>query len=315
MAAPASGHSLFVALMFATGLLSVAVHVVDRGWNRLSSPHSMTLWSSLVQLLLVLPFVGFVSVLPWKIAVVLVAVGALTAYSRVSWYRALASREDSLSRLLPLTHSSGFLVLVLGSLLLGERLPPLAAVGGSAMILGAILISLEQPGATLKEFLAMNLALGFVLLQSLGRAANNVSYKWVFNQGDFDFFSVYFYLKLFEFLSIATIMICFHSPRLGPGNIQNLAAFVAARGLQTASGLLFILVLNHIDITLAEPVSASGPLIAITWERLDQRFGFIARMGGDPAPGRTLSPWGWTLRVAGTLAIIAGFLLLFQEKG
>ena len=79
-----------------------------------------------------------------------------------------------------------------GGPVLGEAMPPFAAVGGSVMILGAILISLEQPGATIKEFVAMNLALVFVLLQSLARAVNNVSYKWVFNQGDFDFFTVYF---------------------------------------------------------------------------------------------------------------------------
>jgi drug/metabolite transporter (DMT)-like permease len=312
---PALGNSLsFVGLMILTGLLSIAVHVVDRSWNRASDVYAMTLWSSLTQLLLVLPFVGLASVLPWGIAGVLLAVGALTAYARISWYRALASPGDSLSRLLPLTHASGFIVLILAYVVLGEAMPPFAAVGGSVMILGAILISLEQTGATFKEFVAMNLALVFVLLQSLARAVNNVSYKWVFNQGDFDFFTVYFYLKVFEFLSIATVIVCSKGLRSRFRNIQNHQAFLVARGLQTMSGLLFIFVLNHMDISLAEPISASGPLFAIAWERLDKRYGVIVRMGGQPTPGKTLSSVAWTLRILGTAFIIGGFLLLYQGK-
>jgi drug/metabolite transporter (DMT)-like permease len=301
--------------MMLTGILSVAVHVIDRAWNRQSDVYALTLWSSLLQLLMVLPFAGLVSVLPWGIAGLLFAVGAITAYARVSWYRALASPGDSLSRLLPLTHSSGFIVLVLAYFLLGEAMPPQAVVGGTAMIAGAILISLEQPGATIREFLAMNLALGFILLQSLGRAANNISYKWVFNQGDFDFFTVYFYLKVFEFLSIATIIVGFKDLRARCRHIQNPRALVVARGLQTMSGLLFILVLSNIDISLAEPISACGPFFAIVWELLDRRYGLIARMGGQPAPDRVLSATAWTLRVLGTAAIIIGFLFLHQGKG
>jgi drug/metabolite transporter (DMT)-like permease len=310
----ASANTLFVGLMILTGLLSIAVHVIDRAWNRESDVYAMTLWSSLTQLLMVVPFAGFVSALPWGIAGVLLAVGAVTAYARVSWYRALASPGDSLSRLLPLTHSSGFIVLILAYVFLGEAMPPLAAVGGTVMILGAILISLEQPGATLREFIAMNLALGFILLQSLGRAVNNVSYKWVFNQGEFDFFTVYFYLKVFEFLSIAAIVLCSRRLRSRYRHIRNSKPFLLARSLQTGSGLLFILVLSRMDISLAEPISASGPLFAIAWERLDRRYALIARMGGQPSQDRALSSGALTLRVIGTAAIIGGFLLLYQGK-
>jgi drug/metabolite transporter (DMT)-like permease len=310
----ASANTLFVGLMILTGLLSIAVHVIDRAWNRESDVYAMTLWSSLTQLLMVVPFAGFVSALPWGIAGVLLAVGAVTAYARVSWYRALASPGDSLSRLLPLTHSSGFIVLILAYVFLGEAMPPLAAVGGTVMILGAILISLEQPGATLREFIAMNLALGFILLQSLGRAVNNVSYKWVFNQGEFDFFTVYFYLKVFEFLSIAAIVLCSRRLCSRYRHIRNSKPFLLARSLQTGSGLLFILVLSRMDISLAEPISASGPLFAIAWERLDRRYALIARMGGQPSQDRALSSGALTLRVIGTAAIIGGFLLLYQGK-
>ena len=270
-----------VSLIVLTSVLSTAVHVIDRSWNRLSDVYAMVMWSSIIQLVMVLPFVGTVSILPAGITGILFAVGGVTALARISWYRALATTGDALSRLLPLTHASGFIVLLLAFVFLGESLPPWAAVGGCAMIFGAMLISLERPAATVREFLALNIALGLVLFQSVARALNNVSYKWVFNQGDFDFFTIYFYLKVLEVVSASIILMTSNKPSLKYLEIRNTPAFLVARGMQTISGLLFIYVLRHVDISVVEPVSAAGPLYALAWEVADRRYGLIKRMGGS----------------------------------
>ena len=303
-----------ISLIVITSVLSTAVHVIDRSWNRGSDVYAMTFWSSVIQVLIVLPFAGMVSILPLDITCILLLVGAITALARISWYRALASTGDALSRLLPLTHASGFIVLLLAFAVLGESLPPWGVAGGCAMIFGAILISLEQPASTMREFLALNLALGLVLFQSVARSVNNVSYKWVFNQGDFSFFTIYFYLKLLELLSVAFLIMTTNGPQSKYRDLRNRPAFLVARGMQTISGLLFIYVLRHLDISVAEPVSAAGPLYAIAWEWMDMRFGLIVAMGGQALPGRDLSHLALILRFSGTVLIIGGFILLSQGK-
>lgn len=301
---------MLIALLIATSVLSTMVHVIDRAANWESDVYAMTLWSSLVQLLLIMPFIGLVGLLPWNITGVLMGVAAITAYARSRWYIALSSSGDSLSRLLPLTHASSFIVLILAAVVLGEKLPPLAWLGGVVMVVGAMCISMEQPAATFKAFLLANVALALVLSQSLSRAVNNVSYKWIFNQGAYDFFTIYFYLKVFEFIAVGTIVASSKSYRARYHMISNPQAFVGARGLQTFSGLMFIFVLNHMDISVAEPISAVGPLFAIAWEWLDRRYHVVKRFGGRDPPQKAVSRAGWTLRLIGTALIIGGFLLL-----
>lgn len=306
---------MLIALLIATGVLSTLVHVIDRAANWESDVYAMTLWSSLVQLLLILPLIGLVGLIPWRIAAVLIGVAALTAYARTRWYMALANSGDSLSRLLPLTHISSLFVLVLAAVFLGEQLPPWAMFGGALMIFGAICIAMEQPKATLAEFLAVNVSLLLVLWQAGSRAINNVSYKWIFNEGPYDFFTIYFYLKVFEFAGVALVVASSKAYRARFHLISNPQAFVGARGLQTLSGLMFIFVLDNMQISVAEPISAVGPLYAIAWEWLDRRYNIVHRLGGRDPPLKPVSRLAWTLRLIGIALIIGGFLLLMQREG
>jgi hypothetical protein len=153
-----------------------------------------------------------------------------------------------------------------------------------------------------------------VLALSLSRAINNVSYKWIFNQEPgLDFFTVYFYLKVFEFLAIAAFVASSAAFRSRFHLISNPQAFVGARSVQTLSGLLFVFVLNNMDISVAEPIAAAGPLFAIAWERLDTRFDIVTRLGGRTAPQTTVSRMAWRLRLVGIALIIGGFVLLRKE--
>lgn len=304
---------MLIALLITTGVLSTMVHVIDRAANWESDVYAMTLWSSLVQLLLILPLIGLVGVLPWHITGVLVGVAALTAYARSRWYLALSTSGDSLSRLIPLTHISSFIVLILAALVLGEQLPPLALFGGCVMVVGAMCIAMEQPKATISEFLAVNVSLLLVLWQAGSRAVNNVSYKWIFNEGAYDFFTIYFYLKVFEFAAVALVVGSSKEYRSRFHMISNPQAFVGARGLQTISGLMFIFVLNHMDISVAEPISAIGPLYAVAWEWLDRRYNIVQRFGGRDPPLKPVSKLAWTLRLVGIGFIIGGFLLLVHR--
>jgi len=306
---------VYIVLMFLTGPLSLAVHVLDRSWNSKSDVYAMSLWSSLFQFILIAPFIGAAKVVSPGITILLFAVGALSAYARTRWFVALSHSGDSLSRLVPLTRTSSFIVLVLAALVLGEGISPAAAIGGALMILGGLFISLENPYATFKEFVTMNLSLVFVVFFALARAVNNVTYKWVLNQGSYDFYTIYIYLKLFEFLAIAAIIAPSARLRGGFTRIEHKPVFLVARILQTASGLLFIYVLAHLNISTAEPIAAIGPLFAVAWEWLDHRLGIIASLGGNPPRSRQLVPLAWMLRIAGTVCIILGFLLLEKKPG
>jgi len=290
------------------------VHIVDRSWNAKSDVHAMTMWSSLFQLVLVMPFIWLVRPVALEVGALMLALGALSAFARTRWYVALVHSGDSLSRLVPLTHTSSLIVLVLAAVQLGEALSPAAAAGGTLMIVGAIFISMEQPSATFKEFIALNMSLLLVLFLALARAVNNVGYKWILNQGPYDFLTVYFYLKLFEFLAIGVIVGGSTKLRAKLSRIEHVGAFFVARVLQTVSGLLFIYVLNHMEISLAEPISAVGPMFALAWEVLDRRYCIIARLGGSPPPEKQLSSSAWTIRLCGTMLLIVGFLLLQQGK-
>lgn len=289
------------------------MHVIDRTCNFESDIYAMTLWTSVVQLLLILPFLGLVDLLPVGPALLLFGLASLSAFGRMKWYQALSTAEGNISRLMPITRLSSLLVLVAAVVILGEELPPLAAFGAIAMILGAISMTLEVSSSTFRLFLSNNLVLFLVLVVAISKGLNSLGYKWILLDESITFFNVYFHLKLFE--CVVTFLAVSKS-KLSPVSLATLSnpqSFVAARGLQTISGLIFLFVLNAIDLSKVEAISAIGPLIAVIWEWADRRFLIAYRMGGS-LPRENAQDGRIGYRVTGIILIVSGFAFLQWGK-
>ena len=290
--------------------LTISAHVIDRISSQESDVYAMTLWASVVQLILVIPFVGLVGRLSLPHALLIFAAAAFSSFARSRWFLALSRSRDSLSKLVPLTRLSSLFVLVFAVALLGETLSPFAAVGALTMILGAMTIMLDRPSATFREFLHINWPALLVLLVAFSRAGNNLSSKYVLTMSEVDFFTIYFHLKLFECISIVAVVIGNANLRTRYSKISHPRSFISARALQTAAGLLFILAISRLDLTRAEPITAVGPLLLLLWEWVDRRFQVLQRVGITPPPTAPLTPLGLWFRIAGTLMILGGFLLM-----
>ncbi len=290
--------------------LTISAHVIDRISSQESDVYAMTLWASVVQLILVIPFVGLVGRLSLPHALLIFAAAGFSSFARSRWFLALSKSRDSLSKLVPLTRLSSLFVLVFAVALLGETLSPFAAVGALTMILGAMTIMLDRPSATFREFLHINWPALLVLLVAFSRAGNNLSSKYVLTMSEVDFFTIYFHLKLFECISIVAVVISNANLRTRYSKISHPRSFISARALQTAAGLLFILAISRLDLTRAEPITAVGPLLLLLWEWVDRRFQVLQRAGITPPPTAPLTPLGLWFRIAGTLMILGGFLLM-----
>ncbi len=290
--------------------LTISAHVIDRISSQESDVYAMTLWASVVQLILILPFVGVVDLLSPAHALLIFVAAGFSSFARSRWFLALSKSRDSLSKLVPLTRLSSIFVLIFAVALLGETLSPLAAFGALTMILGAMTVMLDRPSATLREFLQINWPALLVLLVAFSRAGNNISSKYVLTMSEVNFFRIYFHLKLFECITIVVAVIANARLRSRYSRISRPRAFVGARALQTAAGLLFILAISRLDLTRAEPLTAVGPLLLLLWEWLDRKFHILERAGITPPATAPLTPLGLWLRIAGTIMIFGGFLLL-----
>lgn len=291
----------------------VFMHTVDRACNFESDSHAMTLWTAVVQLVLVLPFLGLVEWIPPLVALGLLALASVSAFARVRWYTALSHSEGAPSRLMPIARLGSLVVLAAAVFLLGEDLPGPAAVGAVAMIFGAIAITLEAPVRDLRTYVAENLIIWLVVLFAISRGLNSVGYKLMLTHTGVGFFSLFFFLKVFECLAVVAIVYSDSSLRTQASSLANPQAFVGARSLQTISGLLYLFVLHDVDLSKVEAIAAIGPLIALAWEWFDRKTKVVARFGG-PVPRERPPDDRVGYRVAGILLVLIGFVLLQWNK-
>lgn len=299
---------MYLLLLLLTVGLNATSDIIDRRVSRPSNIHALSLWTSIVQLLLICPFMGLVD---WPRPLhlsILFFVGWFSSFARGRWYLALSNPAEKLSRLAPLLRLSSVIVLIFAVVLLGEAMSGLVALGGGMMIAAGFMISLERSRATFDEFLRANRALGLVVIFASSNALITVAYKYLLDD-DASILTVYFFLKLCQCLPLVFTAWADGSLSTSYRQIASIRLFVGSRTLQTVAALIFLLALSKLNLTMAEPVVAVGPLIFLGWEWAERRLRLFGKQPGreEPDPAHMKTPW---LRVGAMLVSVAGFILL-----
>ena len=261
---------MFEFLLVAVVGLNVWADFIDRRAAFRSDAVALSLWTTIVQFLLVMPLIGIVGRLtPTQIGVCAL-VGAFTALARIPWYRALSTPGQKLSRLAPFTRLSSVIVVVLAFTLLGEAFSMKKLFGALLMVAGALVISLDRSFTGFRDFFAGNRAVLLVLIFACSLAVISVFYKYMLNAG-VPIITTYFFLKLFQ--CAASVAHGYHRGGLGRSfsAILDLQLFVRARALQTLAAFLYLFVLRHVDLSTVEPIAAAiGPLLYLTIDKVSE---------------------------------------------
>jgi uncharacterized membrane protein len=267
---------MFEFLLVAVVGLNVWADFIDRRAAFRSDAAALSLWTTIVQFLLVMPLFGMAGRLtPTQIGVCAL-VGAFTALARIPWYRALSTPGQKLSRLAPFTRLSSVIVVILAFTLLGEAFSFDKLVGALLMVGGALVISLDRSFTGFRDFFVGNKAVLLVLIFASSLAVISVFYKYMLNAG-VPIITTYFFLKLFQ--CAASIAHGYHRGGLGRSfsAILDLQLFVRARALQTLAAFLYLFVLRHVDLSTVEPIAAAiGPLLYLTIDKVSDWRGRAA---------------------------------------
>ncbi len=253
---------MYESLLILTILINISADFLDRYAANKSDPYVLTLWTSIVQFLLIFPTIGLVGYLSLPHFFFVALVSVFAAYGRVRWFRALSEGREQLSRLAPLTRVSSVIVLVLAVALLGESLSLTQGVGAGLIILGAFLVSSERWSSRWREFLSSNRALGLVLIYAASTACLSVLYKYLL-MSQVSMWTIYFYVRLFQVLPLVLYGVHHDVLTTSYLKIRNLKLFVFGRVLQTAAAFLYLLVVKNLDLTTVEPIAALGPLVLL----------------------------------------------------
>lgn len=259
---------MFEALLLLVVGLNLSVDFMDRRAALQSAPNALSLWTTIVQFLLVVPLAGLTSRLTALQLALCMVVGALSSLARIPWYRALSIPGEKLSRLAPFTRLSSVIALVAGFLLLGESFSFGTFIGGLIVIAGAVVMTLPPKRINFTDYVSANKAVLLVILVASSSAAISIFHKYLLNAG-VSIISAYFYLKLFQF-----VFLVLHAGRnayLWPSlsAISNFPLFVQARVIQTAAALLYLLVLREVDLSKVAPITAGvQPLMFLAVEKI-----------------------------------------------
>lgn len=279
--------------------LNVWADFMDRRAAMRSDAGALSLWTTIVQFMLVMPLIGLVGGLTPVQLVICALVGALTALCRIPWYRALSTPGQKLSRLTPFTRLSSVIVLVFAFTLLGEAFALQKFLGALLMVAGAFAVSLDRSFTSFRDYLASNSAILLVLIFSCSLAATNIFYKYMMNAG-VPMITTYFFLKFFQCTSATAYSLHNGTMRRSFSAILDLQLFVQARVLQTAAAFLYLFVLRHLDLSTVEPIAAAvGPVLYLTIDKVSE---WRAKRAGAPEVSRR----GERLAVLGLLASAAG---------
>ncbi|MBS1197718.1 MAG: hypothetical protein H6R18_1503 [Proteobacteria bacterium] len=297
-------------LLLLTLCLNITSDIVDRRVSCASNPRALNLWASIVQLLLVFPFVFWLKWPGWEHLLLLLLVGGFSGFAREHWYRALAQRHEALSRFVPFIRLSSVLVLVLAVLVLGEKMTTIMALGALLMIGAGFMISLERFGAGWREFFHANRALALVVVFATSNAFISVSYKYLLGF-EISIMTIYFYLKLFQCLPLVAKSAADGTLSSSRMEISHLPLFVTSRIFQTVAALVFLLVLYRLPLSRVEPLMALSPFLYLAWEWLERRYRLF---GYVPAETSAVTVrWMPLLRLTATCMTIAGFILLHHN--
>ena len=228
------------------------------------------------------------------------ALGFVSGLAEIAYFVFLAAayRRGDLSVVSPLARGSApVLIVVVGVLVLGERLAPGAAIGVAVLIAG--LLTVQRPWRLLRGAHAAHRgAAGFALLAglmiatytSIDRVGSQVVAPWIYAS------------VLWIVGAVGLVIVGWVRPRIAggayappPGPLDRQRAVVG--GLLTlAAYLLVLFALSRAEVALVGPLRESSVLITATWGILRLREAVTRREVG--------------LRLAGSALVLLGAAML-----
>ena len=258
---------MFEALLIGMLLTYIAADFLDKKSAQRADSYAMALWTNTVQFLLLLPLIGLIDGMPISSIALCFLVALFSCFGRLQWYKALAEKKESLSRLSPLTEFSGLLVLAAAFIWFNELFSAIKGAGGALMIAGAAILGFENFKGSWKLLLESNRAIGLVLIFAASSASITILYKLLLNDA-LAILTIYFFLKAFQSAIFISHAIYHGRFTQSFSKIQNLRIFVSARILQTLGALVYLFVIQGHDLSKIAPLAALSPLMVIIVERI-----------------------------------------------
>ena len=304
---------MFEVLLVAVVGLNVWADFIDRRSADQSDASALSLWTTIVQFILVMPLIGLVGQITPFQTLLCALVGAFTGLARIAWYRALAIPGQKLSRLAPFTRLSSVIVLVLAFTLLGEAFSTQKLVGAILMVAGALAISLDRSFTSFQDYLVNNRAIYLVLIFACSLAAISVFYKYMINAG-VPMITTYFFLKLFQCVSALAYNARNRAIQRSFSAILDLQLFVQARILQTLAAFLYLFILRFVDLSTVEPIAAAiGPLLYFSIDKVAVWRAEKSKPDSAAAAGVGMEPRSERMAILGIIATAAGLYFIVGE--
>ena len=258
---------MFEIILAASITLDRVIDLRDHKVSNDMPAEARTYWSSVIQFVLILPLVGFIT-LPNKPQLLLLVAGValLSDYGRTRWFRAL--RTSNLSSLVPFTRFSSIFVLLFGIILFGDRATIPKATGALLIVVGAIGSTIHEPRTALKDFMQSRKMAFYVIMFALSSASITVLQKYMMSQG-ITVLNAFFLLRFFQLIvSLAGGS----SAKVSIRRFSDFHSFVLNRLMQTCTALIFLVCLNNLTLSNTVPITAMSPFFAIAIEGIDDRL-------------------------------------------
>lgn len=182
----------------------------------------------------------------------------------------LAYQRGELSVVYPLARGTApVLAVLVGVLLLGERLHPLAVAGLLLVIAG--IWSVRRPSTTPRVLLpALATGVAIAIYTSLDRVGVRIAAPWLYG----------WVLWLFAALLANGLSALLHLSERGGGPVRSQAAMVGA--LMTAAYFIVLVALSIAPLAVVAPVRESAIVLVTGWGiwRLREREGALMRLAG-----------------------------------
>ena len=250
----------FELLLILVIFTNITIDFLDKRTSLGSDPMALAMWSNVIQFFLILPLIGLVGGFQVAHLLLCFIVGAVSVVGRMAWYKALSKKGEELSRIAPFSRFSSIISLSFGVLVFREVIQQYQIIGGFLMICGAVVIGFEKQKGNFKDYIKSNRFIAYVLLFAATSASISILYKYLLLE-DLNLFSIYFYLKFFQVITIVLYSAFTKTLSTSYQKISYLKPFVANRIFQTAAALLYLLALKNMPLSRVAPISAMSPFV------------------------------------------------------
>jgi drug/metabolite transporter (DMT)-like permease len=270
-----SFYELLLVLVIFT---NITIDFLDKRTSLGSDAMALSMWSNLIQFFLILPLIGMVGGFSLANLALCAVVGAVSVAGRMAWYIGLSKKGEELSRIAPFSRFSSLISLSFAVVFFKETIQQQQIAGGVLMIIGAVLIGFEKRKGGLRDYLKSNRFLVYILFFAVTSASISILYKYLLLE-DLNLFSVYFYLKLFQVLTIVSYSAFTKTLSTSYQKISYLKPFVANRIFQTIAALLYLFVLKNLPLSSVAPISAMSPFVFLVVDWVFSRLNLSTSSG------------------------------------